>query len=447
MRPSKPLVPPVSSLLSAGPTKTEETGPLTYFVFVLLGMATLFPWNAFLNAFEYFKYSLAGTPYEYSFMRYVVTAYTSIMLVMMVATVLFKMDQGVSVTAKGFIGLGLNLLLISLMTLIPVADVINGSSILGRTAFFWIVLGIVSGTALSTALMMKSFYALISLYPPKYVPAFNGGQAVSGVLISIVSLLSQLISAQSQSDSIMLKSVVFYFSASSIILVVSLFGFYWLSKQDSYRGALTGMKVEHSTIGKNLKTFRIGIQAIWNLCISLMMVLTVTIAIISSCITQVKSSGSGVWARVFRSVAFLMFNIGDVVGRWLSAVPTLTFRRRSRKPQVIPWLRLIVFLPLFLMSNMDIEPKHLGRILPTLIKSDWLYLIVSFSFGMTGGFAATSLMIAAPDQTQRRFIENELGPIEELEAAKGHSGSIMGLFINIGLVLGSLGSFIIRAIV
>lgn len=419
----------------------------TYFVFVLLGMSTLFPWNAFLNAFGYFKYSLAGTPYEYSYMSYVVTAYTSTMLVMMVAMVVFKMDQGLSVTTKGFIGLGLNLFLISVMTLIPISDVIKGSSMLGHKAFFWVVLSIVSGTALSTAFMMKSFYALVSLFPVKYVPAFNGGQAVAGVLISFVSLLSQLMSAQSQNDSIMLKSVVFYFSSSSVILVVTLFGFHWLSRQQDYQSAMSAMKPEHSTIKKNLRTFRVGIKTIWDLCVGIMMVLTVTIAVISSYITQVKSTGSGTWAEIFRPVALLMFNIGDVVGRWLLAFPALTFRRRSRKPLILPWLRLLVFVPLFLMSNIDIEPKLLGRLLPTLIKSDWLYLIVSFGFGLSGGYASTSLMMVAPDQTQRRFTENELGPIEELEAAKGHSGSIMGLFINIGLVLGSVGSFILRAIV
>lgn len=437
----------MNDLLHMKPASVESRNTLIYVVFILLGMATLFPWNAFLNAYSYFAFTLANTPYEFSYMSYVSTAYTGIMLAMMVGMVIFQIDQKLILTQKAFFGLGSVLTLITAMTVIPLVEVLRGSASIGQMTFFWSVLAIVSGTAVGTSMMMGSFYTLISVFPPRYVPAFNAGQALAGVLVSLVSLISSLASSQNQSPSVILKSTVFYFSASTLVLVFTLVGFFWLTKQRIYRVALEKLVKDDRSIKENIKVFGSGTRIIWDLAIGVMMVLAVTISIITSYVTSVKSSGSGTWASVFLSVVFVTYNLGDLAGRWLPAFKIFTFRRRSRKPAVLPWLRLLLFTPLFIMSSMNGTPAALRKVLPVIIKWDWLYLLLTFFFGLTSGFCCTLLMMVAPDQTQRRYVEDLNRSPERIDAAKGYSGTIMGLFINIGLMLGSLGSFLLRALI
>lgn len=410
-------------------------------------MATLFPWNAFLNAFAYFAHSLKGTPYEYSFMSYVSTAYTLVLLAMMIGLVIFRLDHSISLRWKGILGLGIDLLLIAMMSLLPMLEVLSGKPVIGQMAFFWAVLTIVSGTAVATGLMMKSFYTLISLYPAKYVPAFNGGQAVAGVLVSTVSLATEFMKAQGGNDAVMLKSVVVYFSSSALVLAMALGAFLWLSRQIGFYEAEMKATGQPGSVRQNLFIFKTGTIFIWDLAVGVMMMMTVTIAIITSYITSAKtSSASQLWAALYLPTIFLVYNIGDVIGRWLPAFRVFTFNSRSRKPLSLPWLRLIVFLPLFLMSNMRGKPESLRAILPTLVKMDWLYILIVLFFGISNGYICTLLMMIAPEQTQRRFLEKPTDDLDVLEPIKGHSGTIMGLFINIGLVCGSLGSFVLRAL-
>jgi len=430
--------------LDIRPSSQHPNSGLVYLVFVLLGMATLYPWNAFLNAYDYFSFALAGSAVEFSFMSYIASAYTGTMLFIMIGLVIFRIDQRLTVTTKAFVGLAMNLGLLSLITIFPLLDSYRGFSTFGQSTFLILILMIASCTAIGTALGMSSFYTLISIFPPRYVPAFNAGQAIAGVLVSFVAMISAAMSASANNKIIILKSTVFYFASSAFVLGLALAGFYWLSLQDMYREALENLRPQRASLAENIRSFRTSTKMIWDLAVGVMIVLTVTIAVITSYITSVKSSGTGIWAAIFLPVVFLFYNVGDVAGRWLPAFNLFTFRRRSRKPLALPWIRLLIFVPLFFMSNMRGEPSGLRAHLPTLIKFDWLYLIVVFLFGLTSGYCSTILMIIAPEQTEREFIELTEEGSEGVHAAKGTSGTIMGLFINFGLVLGSVGSFLLR---
>lgn len=426
----------------------QQAGSNTvYFVFILLGMATLYPWNAFLNAYDYFSFALKGSSWESSFMSYVASSYTWTMLIFMIAMVIFQVDQRFGVTSKSMAGLTVNFILLTAMTLLPLIDSVNGRTTLSPTVFFVILLFIVASTAIGTALAMKNFYTLISLFPPRYVPAFNAGQAIVGILVSCMAILSSLIGTGEKTPAVVLKSAVFYFGSSVLVLALTVAGFYWLSKQEIYTAALENFKPEPASTKSNVTAFKNGTKLIWELAVGIMMTLTVTIAIITSYIPNAQSTAlSGVWPAIYLSVVFLIYSVGDVTGRWLPAFKAFTFRRRSRKPLAIPWIRLIVFVPLFLMSNMRGPFTGFRSHLPTLIRSDWLYMVVIFFFGLTSGYASTLLMMSAPEQAERKYLELYSDLPDGVEEAKGTSGTIIGLFINFGLVLGSMGSFLLRLI-
>jgi equilibrative nucleoside transporter 1/2/3 len=260
-----------------------------------------------------------------------------------------------------------------------------------------------------------------------------------------MAIVSSLIGSVEKSRSMILKSTVIYFGSSVFVLALTIVGFYWLSRQEVYTSALANFKPEPASIRKNISAFKTGVKLVWDLAIGVMMALTVTIAVITSYIPNAQSTvTSGLWPSIYLSVVFLVFSIGDVTGRWLPAFKSFTFRRRSRKPLAIPWIRLFVFVPLFLMSNMRGEFTGLRSHLPTIIRSDWLYMIVIFFFGLTSGYSTTTFMMIAPEQSERKYLEQYSDLPDGVEEAKGASGTIMGLFINFGLVLGSMGSFILR---
>lgn len=426
-------------------SKPAAESKRVYFVFILLGITTLYPWNAFLNAYDYFSFALKGSSWEQSFMSYVASSYSWTMLIMMISMVIFQLDQRFSLTGKAMTGLVLNFILLTGMTLLPLVDLLNGNAILSPRIFFLILLTIVSTIAIGTALVMKTSFTLISLFPPRYVPAFNAGQAIAGIVVSCMALISSLIGSVEKSRSMVLKSTVFYFGSSMLVLAMTIIGFYWLSRQDSYASALANFKPQPASIRKNIKSFKNGVKLVWDLAVGVMMALTVTIAVITSYIPNAQStSTTGLWPTIYLSVVFLVFSIGDVTGRWLPAFKAFTFRRRSRKPLAIPWIRLVIFVPLFLMSNMRGEFTGLRSHLPTLIRSDWLYMIVVFLFGLTSGYSTTTLMMIAPEQSERKYLEVCSDLPDGVEGAKGTSGTIMGLFIIFGLVLGSMGSFLLR---
>ncbi|KAK0843681.1 hypothetical protein LTR03_008494 [Friedmanniomyces endolithicus] len=121
----------------------------------------------------------------------------------------------------------------------------------------------------------------------------------------------------------------------------------------------------------------------------------------------------------FIPLAYLFWNTGDLVGRLLTAMPSLSLVRR---PKLLLFLAAsrIVFPGLYYLCNIR------GR--GAVVNSDFFYLVVvQLLFGITNGYLGSICMIGA----------SEWVAPEEREAA----GGFMGLCLVAGLTVGSLASF------
>lgn len=124
----------------------------------------------------------------------------------------------------------------------------------------------------------------------------------------------------------------------------------------------------------------------------------------------------------FIPLAFLFWNMGDLMGRLLTLIPPLAAMVTHPRSLLILALARLGFIPLYLLCNVH------GR--GAAISSDVFYLlVVQFLFGLSNGYVGSICM---------------MGPVhwvepEEREAA----GSFMGLMLCGGLTTGSLLSFLL----
>ncbi|KAK8214655.1 nucleoside transporter family [Phyllosticta capitalensis] len=125
----------------------------------------------------------------------------------------------------------------------------------------------------------------------------------------------------------------------------------------------------------------------------------------------------------FIPLAFLFWNIGDLLGRILPGIKALSLTSKPRAVFAFSVAR-IVFVPLYLLCNVGGAGAR--------VNSDFFYLvIVQMGFGVTNGFIGSTCMMGAPEWVEPH----------EREAA----GAFMGLCLVAGLAAGSLASFAVAA--
>lgn len=66
----------------------------------------------------------------------------------------------------------------------------------------------------------------------------------------------------------------------------------------------------------------------------------------------------------------------------------------SKKYLVIPVILRVVYIPLFLICNY--QPMGTERILPVLIKNDWVFWVIAITMGLTSGYLSSLSMMYCP---------------------------------------------------
>jgi len=122
---------------------------------------------------------------------------------------------------------------------------------------------------------------------------------------------------------------------------------------------------------------------------------------------------------VFIPLSFVIWNIGDLVGRVLCAYPYF----RVSRPKLLAFLSVcrLIFIPLYLICNI----KDQG----SLFNSDAMYWLIQIAFGMSNGWLGSNSLMTAPV-----IVEDS-----EKEAA----GGFMTVWLVGGLTSGSILSFFV----
>ena len=125
-------------------------------------------------------------------------------------------------------------------------------------------------------------------------------------------------------------------------------------------------------------------------------------------------------------ISFLCFNVGDTLGRVLSAYYTL-----STKPVLVLALLRLGFIPLFLNCNVvpaGFDPKD-----SVLFNNDLFPILFMAVMAISNGFLASCAMMNGPENVP--------------DSVASRAGTLMAFFLEFGLILGCTASFGLQAIV
>ncbi|RMD43363.1 hypothetical protein DV735_g1757, partial [Chaetothyriales sp. CBS 134920] len=320
-------------------------------------------------------------------------------------------------------------------------------------AYFAFTLAAMLSSSIATALIQNGLFALsVGFGRSEYTQAIMTGQAVAGVLPPLAEMISVAVTSgkngggqgddDNDDDGEVLTSALVYFVTATAISVAALFAFWYLLQRTARRqgipsavkpaedefaadDAATGEQgrpstraslaasdkppVPLSTLFRKLRFLALAVFV----CFAVTMVFPVfTVSI---------RSVSGIDFAIFAPLAFLVWNIGDLVGRLSTLSPAISLTHFPFALFCLAVARL-VFIPLFFLCNIK------GR--GAVVHSDFFYLgVVQFLFGLTNGYLGSECMMGAGQW---------VAP-DEAEAA----GGFMGLLLVSGLTTGSLLSFLL----
>jgi solute carrier family 29 (equilibrative nucleoside transporter), member 1/2/3 len=219
-----------------------------------------------------------------------------------------------------------------------------------------------------------------------------------------------------------------YFLTATAIAVITLLAFMLLLARNRKPSKVQDSSAQHTAdddnTKKNISLLYLYRKLIW---LASGVFITFGVTMVFPVFTQrilsvrpVEDQGPLTQPATFIPLAFLLWNVGDLLGRLITAVPSLSL---VHKPRVVFGLAVcrIAWVGLYHLCNIRGEGAK--------VKSDIFYLIVvQLFFGVSNGYLGSICMIGAGE-----WVETE-----EREAA----GGFMGLMLVAGLAAGSLLSFL-----
>ena len=394
---------------------------------VAIGSRT--PRNMYLAAAEYFKSRMADSQWlQDHFLSGITTASALTNLAGMI--ILTKMHQNASYPKRIVSSLTLNTVVFCFLTLSTIAFLDARSE---QYYGFLISMDVLS--SVGTALIQNGLFAYVTGFGiDAYTQGILAGQGVAGVLPGIVQIITVLSvstgEATAREETRKSSSAFLYFLTATGITSVSLLAFLYLANRHARRRKARGLHKSTSvpndqsaihnssvsllSIAWKLRWF--GPSLFLGFCISMIY------PVFTQKILSVRPADSA--ARVFQPecfipLGFLVWNVGDFLGKMLPLLPAF---RIDRSPRLVflAALSRLGFIPLYLLCNIKGEGAA--------VNSDLFYLVVvQLLFGATNGIIGTVCMMAAPNWVDPR----------EQEAA----GSFMSSCLVAGLTVGSMLSF------
>jgi solute carrier family 29 (equilibrative nucleoside transporter), member 1/2/3 len=327
--------------------------------------------------------------------------------------------------------------------------------------YFGFLMAVILFASLSTGLIQNGLFAYVTGFGrAEYTQAIMAGQAIAGVLPPLAQIVAVLAvpakdpmheTEGSSEPSENPWSAFAYFTAATTVSITSQFAFIYLLRR---RGSLS---LSNSKINGVAKTTANGTSEgsaingslpaesedydppfgepprdsiplttlfrklpFLSLAVFICFGLTMVFPVFTVSIQSVNSTPGD----VFIPVAFLVWNLGDLLGRLITLYPTINLTHYPFALFCFAMSRFI-FIPLYMLCNIG------GN--GAVVKSDLFYLVVvQLLFGMTSGYIGSNCMMAIPEWVKE----------EEREAAGGY----MGLCLVAGLTAGSLLSFAVGGV-
>ncbi|XVE75061.1 hypothetical protein DITRI_Ditri12bG0067100 [Diplodiscus trichospermus] len=388
------------------PPKPEDKFHLAYIIYFTLGVGFLLPWNAFITAVDYFSYLYP----EASVDRVFAVVYMLIGLGCLLVIVFYAHKSEAYVR----INVGMGLFVVSLLV-VPVMDAVYIKGRVGLYDGFYVTVGLVGLAGMADALVQGGLIGAAGELPERYMQAIVAGTAGSGVLVSVLRILTKAVFPQDADG--LRKSANLYFCTSIVVMVICIvmynvahrlpimkyyedFKIEAVKEEKAEKGPLTG-PVWRATLWNivgTVKWYGFGIVLIY----------IVTLSIFPGYITEdVHSLLLKDWYPVLLIAGY---NVFDLVGKSFTAV----YLVENTKVAITACVVRLLFFPLFIGCLHG--PQYFRTEIPVSILTCLL--------GLTNGYLTSVLMIMAPKSVQ----------IQHAETA----GIVIVLFLVVGLASGSV---------
>lgn len=339
--------------------------------------------------------------------------------------------------------------------------------VLPPTLFFFFV--IINGIAQAAAgsYMQCSLIAMVSLLGPPAMQPLISGQAAVGVLVSLVQFFSSAAGVSTNevdnpNSRAATKAAFIFFGVSTAFTVFSILMHSRLINTTEYRTivvpfekitdvispeeereALVGNG--QTVISPKLKPDMLAVikkNALYNFSVAYGFAVTLAVfPAITSFIRSVHYPPTTLLTHplIFAALHFLVFNIGDFLGRYLPLIPF--FQIWDSRSQFYLSLSRTVFIPIFLACNFRSPSSPPGPPeASVVIRSDLIFFLIMLLFGTSNGYINSLVLLAVPSPRRNPWLRHNLHNVEI-------SATIAQFCLIGGLAFGSVLSFGVTALV
>ncbi|XP_047963592.1 equilibrative nucleotide transporter 1 [Salvia hispanica] len=394
-------------LLSPNQVKIpRDTFHLAYIIYFTLGAGYLLPWNAFITAVDYFSFLYPDASVD--------RVFAVVYMLLGLASVLIAIAFAHKSNAFVRINAGYALFLLSLVV-VPLMDVWYVEGRVGVYGAYYVTVGVVGLCGVADGLVQGGVVGNAGELPERYMQAVVAGTAASGVLVSLLRVLTKAIYPQDASG--LRKSANLYFIFSIVVMILNII-FYNVAhklpvikyyndlkkvaanEEKEQKGELTG-KLWRSTLWEivgTVKWYGYGIMVIY----------VVTLCIFPGSITE--DVHSDILKDWFPIVLIACYNVFDLVGKTLTPL----YLMDNAKAAIGGTFARLLFLPLFYGCLHG----------PDILRSEIPVMILTCLLGLTNGYFTCVLMILAPKTVRLQHAET--------------AGIVLVLYLIVGLAIGSI---------
>lgn len=423
---------------------------LNYFTFTIIGIALLWPWNCFLSASAFYSERFEHSPQ-------LIRIYSSTMMsVSTITSALYNYylsQVQVGVNYKHRVNVGFSMT-IGVFVIMAFSCILNVFITMDDYLFFTGLMVMVFISAAATCLAQNGTMAIVNVMGSLYANGVMVGQAIAGVLPSSALIISILIVGDKQADSDKEKrymdknyGVFIYYITASLIAVLSISLLYFTNhyKVENTYKTLNQMVEEQQPLNSpdddseeepetSQKTY-VPFMVLWSklklivLTIFLTFGITLIFPVFASTVESVHTNSDHVLLqrKIFIPFIYLVWNLGDLIGRVCCGKPRLAVLIKNPKVLLMYSIARLIFIPLFLTCNVNSVSSGKSN---AIINSDTWYILLQFLFGLSNGQLCTSCFM---------IVGNNCDTDDEKEAA----GGFTTVFLSVGLAFGSVFSYLL----
>ncbi|XP_019163990.1 PREDICTED: equilibrative nucleotide transporter 1-like [Ipomoea nil] len=388
------------------PKIPKDSFNLGYIIYFTLGAGYLLPWNAFVTAVDYFSYLYPDASVD----RVFAVVYMVVGLICLLLIISFAHKSNSFVR----INVGLALFVLALLA-VPLMDVFYVKGSVGVLGGYYLTVGMVGVCGLADGLVQSGVIGAAGELPDRYMQAVLAGTAASGVLVSMLRILTKAVFPQDADG--LRKSANLYFIVSIAVMALCIVFYNVAHKLPviQYYNDLKAQAVNEEKEEKGNLSTKLWISTLWDIIgtikwygFGIFVIYVVTLSIFPGYITEdVHSQILDDWYPILLITGYSVF---DLVGKSLTALYTIG----KAKFAIAACFARLLFLPLFYGCLHG----------PEFFRTEIPVTILTCLLGLTSGYLTSVLFILAPKTVQLQHAET--------------AGIVVVLFLCIGLAAGSV---------